>query len=246
MKRFLKLYGIEQKLCIRSMDSVIFGVVMPVGILVLISLIAGSKMTGDGGYTFLQSAFGSLCAVGICACAFMGLPLTIADYRDKKILKHFFVTPCSPMTFLGAIMLSNTVITIVSALLVSAVAVIFFHYAMMGNMLIFIGTWILTLVSMFSIGICIASVCGNVKTANVVTSLVYFPMLFLSGATIPFEIFPKGLQTVAQVLPLSQAIRLMKAASCGNSLEYANLIVVELLVITAVCTVISVKTFKWE
>lgn len=101
MKRFLSLYSIEQKLALRSCDMLIFGVFMPVGILVLISVIAGSKMAGEG-YTYLEGSFASLIAVGVCAMAFMGIPLTIADYRDKKILKHFFATPCSPAVLLLA------------------------------------------------------------------------------------------------------------------------------------------------
>lgn len=104
MKRFLKLYITEQKLALRSADLLIFGVIMPVGILVLINMIAGQKQAVEG-VTYLQSSFASLITVGICAAAFMGLPLTVADYRDKKILKHFFTTPCSPMWILGSVML---------------------------------------------------------------------------------------------------------------------------------------------
>ena len=96
MKRFLKLYLIEQKLALRSGDMLLFGVAMPVGVMILINMIAGQKQAGEG-FTYLESSFASLIAVGICAAAFMGLPLTIADYRDKKILKHFFTTPCSPL-----------------------------------------------------------------------------------------------------------------------------------------------------
>lgn len=71
---------------------------MPVGIYVLISLIAGDKMYGPT--SLMDSSYASLITAGICATAFMGIPLTIANYRDKKILKHFFVTPASPMLLL--------------------------------------------------------------------------------------------------------------------------------------------------
>ena len=54
MRRFLKLYTVEQKLAFRSIDSIIFGVIMPIGILFLISIIAGGKMAGDSGYTYLE------------------------------------------------------------------------------------------------------------------------------------------------------------------------------------------------
>lgn len=245
MKRFFKLYMIEQKLALRSGDMLLFGLAMPVGIMVLITMIAGSKMAGDG-YTYLESSFASLIAVGICAAAFMGIPLTIADYRDKKILKHFFTTPCSPVWILGSDVLCGAVTAALSAVSVSLVSVIFLGYEMRGNIWAFMGAWILTLVSMFSIGLLMASLCRTIKSVNMVTSLVYFPMLFLSGATIPYELFPTGLQKVADILPLTQGIKLMKAVSMGREMDSVWKIVILLVAITLVCSVISVKTFRWE
>lgn len=245
MKRFLKVYLIELRQGFRGGDTILFGVAMPVGILVLIALIAGGKMTSDG-YTYLESAFASLIAVGICACGFMGLPLTLADYRDKKILKHYFTTPCSPLWLMGAVVCCAATSAVLSAAAVAVVSVVAFGYTMHGNVLAFVGAWFVTLLSIFSIGLMIASVCRTVKMANTVTSLVYFPMLFLSGATIPFELFPEGLQKAASVLPLTQGIKLMKAVSMGQSVDSVAWIVALLLGITVVCSAISVKMFRWE
>ena len=100
MKRFLTFLKVEGKLSLRCPDGIIFGIGMPVGVLLLIAVVAGSQSAGGADYSFLQSAFASLLTVGICATAFMGLPLTIADYRDKKILKHFFATPIRPFMIL--------------------------------------------------------------------------------------------------------------------------------------------------
>lgn len=245
MKRFLKLYLIEQKLGLRSGDMLLFGVAMPVGIMILINMIAGSKQAGEG-FTYLDSSFASLIAVGICAAAFMAIPLTIAEYRDKKILKHFFTTPCSPMWILGSDLLCAGGTALLSAISVALVSVVFLGYKMQGNILAFMGSWLLTLLSMFSIGLLMASLCRTVKSVNAVTTLVYFPMLFLSGATIPYELFPSGLQKVADVLPLTQGIKLMKAVSMGAEIENIWKTVALLLVITLICTVVSVKTFRWE
>lgn len=245
MKRFWKLYLIEQKLSLRSGDMLLFGIAMPVGIMILITMIAGNKMAGEG-YTYLESSFASLIAVGICASAFMGIPLTIVDYRDKKILKHFFTTPCSPVWILGSDVLCGAGTAMLSAISVSLVSVVFLGYEMRGNIWAFIGAWFLTLASMFSIGLLMASLCRTVKSVNAVTSLVYFPMLFLSGATIPYEVFPTGLQKAANVLPLTQGIKLMKAVSMGLKMDSIWKIVVLLVGITLVCGAISVKTFRWE
>lgn len=246
MKRFLKMYSIEQKLGFRSGDSFIFGICMPVGVLILIAMIAGSKAAGSGGYTYLDSAYPSLIAVGICACAFMGLPLTIADYRDKKILKHFFATPCSPVWILGVIVVCNIVTALISAIAVTAVAVLAFGYRMAGNPAAFLGAWVLTMTAMFSIGMLLAGLCRTVRTANAVTSLVYFPMLFLSGATIPYELFPEGMQKAASVLPLTQGIKLMKHLSMGTDTPDIGWIILLLILITVICSIISVKIFRWE
>lgn len=245
MKRFLKLYIIEQKLALRSADMLIFGVAMPVGILILINMIAGQKEAAEG-FTYLESSFASLIAVGICAAAFMGIPLTIADYRDKKILKHFFTTPCSPVWILGSDMLCAGVAALLSAVSVALVSVVFFGYEMKGNVLLFMVSWLLTLVSMFSIGLLMASLCRTIKSVNAVTSLVYFPMLFLSGATIPYELFPSGLQKVANVLPLTQGIKLMKSVSVGAEPENVWGIALLLAGIAVICSAISVKAFRWE
>ena len=244
MKRFLRLYEIEQKLFFRSADVFIFNLCMPVVTLIMIALIGGNKSAGEN-MTYLQSAFASLICVGICCSAFMSIPIVMVDYRDKKILKSFYCSPCSPAWLLGADTLCSGVMSIISAILVAAVAIIGFGYRMEGNVLAFIGAWFLTMISMFSIGLMIASVCKTAKTMNVVASLVYFPMLLFSGATIPYELFPKGLQHIADFLPLSQGIQLMKAISTGNSVEDIYGIIV-LVAITVVCTAISLKTFRWE
>ena len=245
MKRFFRLYQIEQKLALRSGDMLLFGVAMPVGIMILITMIAGSRMAGDG-YTYLESSFASLIAVGICASAFMGIPLTIAEYRDKKILKHFFTTPCSPMWILGSDVLCGAGTALLSALSVTLVSVIFLGYRMRGNWGMFLAAWFLTLISMFSIGLLMASLCRTIKSVNMVTTFVYFPMLFLSGATIPYELFPSGLRKVADVLPLTQGIKLMKAVSLGMEMEAVWKIAALLVGITLLCSVISVRSFRWE
>lgn len=133
-----------------------------------------------------------------------------------------------------------------SAMSVAFVSVVFLGYEMKGNVLAFMGSWLLTLVSMFSIGLLMASLCRTIKSVNAVTTLVYFPMLFLSGATIPYELFPSGLQKIVNVLPLTQGIKLMKAVSMGMELENIWRIVVLLVGITVICTSISVKVFRWE
>lgn len=247
MRKFLKLLKIEGLLGLRCPDSIFFGVCMPVGIIVLIGIVSGSKPAFNGAdYTLLESSFGALITVGICATAFMGIPLTIADYRDKKILKHFFVTPVSPTVLLLVQGVINMILSIVSAVLIYGVVELFFGYEMRGSKIGFILSYFLVMISMYSIGMLMASICKSIKIANIVCSIVYFPMLLLSGATIPYEIFPKALQYIANVLPLTQGIKLLKGFSLGLSQQSLSLPIIVMVVWSVVGIIVSIKTFIWE
>ena len=116
----------------------------------------------------------------------------MVDYRDKKILKRLYCSPASPARLLAADTLCSFVMSVISAILVAAAAVIVFGYRMEGSPIVFAGAWLLTLISMFSIGLLTAALCRTTKSLNVATSILYFPMLFFSGATIPYELFPEG------------------------------------------------------
>ena len=175
----------------------------------------------------------------------MSIPITIVDYRSQGVLKRMYCSSCSPARLLVCDTIASGIMAIISTLILSLVAVIFFGYRMSGNVFIYIGLWFLTMISMFSIGLTVASLCRTTKSMNISTSLLYFPMLLFSGATIPAEIFPKGLRFFADILPLGVGINLLKSASVG---QYENILlpIIILSVITAICTLIAVKFFKWE
>ena len=246
MKRFLRLYKIEQKLFFRSGDVFVFNLCMPVAVLLIIGFIAGGKAAGDSGMNYLQSAFASLTSVGICCSAFMSIPIVLVDYRDKKILKHFYCSPCSPARIMLADVICSAVMAMLSAVLVGAVAFLVLGYRMEGSLPAFIGAWFLTMISMFSIGLLVASLCKTSRSMSVATTILYFPMLLFSGATIPYELFPKGVQLVADMMPLGMGIRLMKAAGMGTAVESVLLQIIILILIAVVCSLVAVKTFRWE
>lgn len=243
--KFFNMYKVEQRLFFRSPDVIIFNLAMPSITFLIISLIAGNKAAGNQGLTFLQSSYAALSTVGICCSAFMSIPITIVDYRSQGVLKRMYCSPCSPARLLVCDTISSGIMAIISTLILTLIAIIFFGYTMAGNVMIYIGLWFLTMISMFSIGLTVASLCRTTKSMNIVTSLLYFPMLLFSGATIPAEIFPKGLRFFADILPLGVGINLLKSASIG---QYENIMlpIIILSAITAICTFIAVKFFKWE
>lgn len=243
--RFLRMYRVEQKLFLRSPDVIVFNLAMPLVAFILITVITRNKNAADSGLTFLQSSYVALSTVGICCSAFMSIPISIVGYRFQGVLKRMYCSPCSPARLLACDTLASGVTAAISTILLTVAAVVFFGYRMSGNVLAYIGCWLLTMMSMFSIGLMVASLCKTVGSMNVVTSLLYFPMLLLSGATIPAEVFPKGLKIVSGVMPLGVGINLLKSVSMGNY-DKIGIPILTLAVITIICSIISVKAFRWE
>lgn len=234
--RFLKMYKVEQKLFLRSPDVIIFNLLMPVVALVIIAMVAKS---------YIASSYVALSTVGICCSAFMSIPIMLVDYRSQGVLRRMYCSPCSPARLLACDTIASGVMAAISTIILTLVSTIVFGYRMEGNVLLYIGMWLLTTISMFSIGLMIASLCRTSKSMNVVTTVVYFPMLLFSGATIPAELFPKGLRVFSDILPLGVGINALKEVSMG---QYDNLLIPSmiLLAITLVCGTIALVTFRWE
>lgn len=247
MKSFNAMLKTELKLSLRSMDMFIFAICVPLVVLVILGIIYGNKPAFEGAaYTFLEQSFGALATISICAGGVMGLPLVVSDYRSRNILKRYKVTPVSPSLILFVQVAIYTIYAVFSLLLLLLVASCFFGYQFRGSFLSFLGGYVLVLVSMFSIGMMVGGVAPNTKMAGVIASILYFPMLIFSGATLPYEVMPAALQKVVDILPLTQGIKLLKTASLGlenNSILIPALV---MLVIAAVCTGVSLKFFKWE
>ncbi|MCY3850076.1 MAG: ABC transporter permease [Acidimicrobiaceae bacterium] len=103
----------------------------------------------------------------------------------------------------------------------------------------------LSLLSTFSIGFLIAAWAPNERAATMIANLFYFPMIFLSGATIPLEMFPDSLQTAAKLLPLTWAIKLLRATWI-ESVDLNRTGVFVLVATLLVCSTLAVRFFRWD
>lgn len=247
MKTFKTLLKIELRLSLRGMDMFIFAICMPLVVLFILGLIYGNAPASPGApYTFLQQSFSALSCIAICAGGVMGLPLVISDYRSKKILKRFQVTPISPALILVVQAAIYTIYSLASLLILYLVAAVFFGYRFGGSLPQFAGSYLLVMLSIFSIGMMVGGIAPDTKTAGAVASILYFPMLIFSGATLPYEVMPNALRQIADLMPLTQGIKLLKATSLGLPAETAALPLAVMIILAIICISISLRYFKWE
>ena len=247
MKTFRTMLKNEMKLSLRDMNMVIFAICIPLVVLILLGVIYGNKPASPSAeYTFLEQSFGALTTIAVCAGGVMGLPLVVSDYRNKKILKRFKVTPVSPGMILAVQVAIYTIYSVASLILLSIVSAVFWGFRMEGSIVAFLGSYLLVMLSIFSIGMMVGGISPNSQTASVIASLLYLPMLIFSGATLPYEVMPEAMQKVVGILPLTQGIKLLKATSLGLPIESAFVPMIVMAVLAVICIGVSLCFFKWE
>lgn len=129
MRTFKTMLKNEMKLSLRDMNMVIFAICIPLVVLIILGVIYGNKPAYDGAaYTFLEQSFGALTTIAVCAGGVMGLPLVVSDYRNRKILKRFKVTPVSPAMILAVQVVIYTIYSVASLILLYIVSTLFLDF----------------------------------------------------------------------------------------------------------------------
>src|SRR6185436_5461161 len=97
-------------------------------------------------------------------------------------------TPAKPVGFLVAQLIVNGLLCVAGiGLLILFGATVYGLHAP-EHPWAFAGLVLLSGAAMFGIGMLIASVARSEQTALVIANVIYFPMIFLTGATIPLEL----------------------------------------------------------
>ncbi len=238
LRGFGTLFAVEAKVVLRGIDMLLFGVFFPLAIMLLVGSISGRSA--------VPSAFAGIACVGLCASGLMGIPLTFASYRHESILRRFRVTPVSPATLLLAVALTQVLFAWVSAAGVYLVARLAFGMEIAGSPARCLATFLFVQVSIYSLGFLIASLAPDMKKANLACTVAYFPMLFLSGATVPYDALPRGVTLFADYFPLTQGITLLRDAVLAVPASGGSGSILALAAIAVVSYAVSFATFRWE
>ena len=232
---------------LRFFPTVFFSLAFPVIMLAIFGSIFGNEpvdvFDGLGTVDLTVPAYMGMV---IAVTGLMSLPLTMAEYRDKGVLRRLLVTPASPMTLLLAQFVVNMALTVMGLVLLVLVGAIFFDLHMAANWAAFVPLLLLVMVSTFSIGFLIASWAPNERTASTIAFLVYFPVIFLSGATYPLELMPEAIQTIAKAVPLTWGIDLLQGAWIESADAKWALGIGILAGTTVVCSALSTRFFRWD
>ena len=245
MKSQFQWLSIEFKCYLRNFPAMFFSLVFPPLRLIIFGESYGSKPMYNGLNVIDISVPAYICMI-ICITGIMSLPVTLATYRERKILKRFKATPTTPTHIIGGQLFVNLVVAILGAFLLILTAKVRYGFKFSGNILLVCLAFLLNALCCFAIGFAIASFANDSKSSYAISNVVYFPMIFISGATIPLEIMSDSIRTIAKFLPATYGVEIMKAAWNDGSLSGHGKAIAILAVVTVVFSALSAAFFKWD
>jgi imidazolonepropionase-like amidohydrolase/ABC-type multidrug transport system permease subunit len=185
--------------------------------------------------------------IGILGSGFFGAGMRAVQERETNILRRFKVAPISAAPIIVASLVSGLVnfLPVVAFYLILSCA--YYKMPWPHNMLSLFVFVSIGIVAFRAAGMIVASVVNSAQEAQLVTQILYLPMLFLSGATIPVSVMPGWIQIVANFLPATYLYQGIESILIGGaSIAATRSAVVGLLITLAVSLFVGVKLFRWE
>ncbi|MDW7759888.1 MAG: ABC transporter permease [Acidobacteriota bacterium] len=247
MRGFLKLAWVEMKLYLRQPEAFFFTLVFPLLLLFLFGGIYGNKPNPFfGGRGTVDVSTPAYMAMIIGSTGLLSIAVVVSGYREKGILRRYRATPLRPAAVIAAQIIVHFAMTLVGAGLLIVAARIVFNLQFSGRAGSVFLAFTLSCLSFFAAGFLLAGLARTSRVANILGLVIFFPNLFLSGATFPKEMFPPVVRTINKALPMTHVVTLLQGLWFGNPWS-RHLVEVGVLVgILIVGVFVSAKFFRWE
>jgi imidazolonepropionase-like amidohydrolase len=167
--------------------------------------------------------------------------------REENILRRYKVMPITPVPLLAASIVTGVILYVPSVALMLFLAHQMYGMPMPPNLFSLFIFVCLAAAAFRALGLIVAAVVNSMQESNIITQIIYMPMLFLSGATIPLGFMPEWLQVVAQFIPTTYLVTgiagiLQRGEPITQNLKPVGALLVTMLVALFIAT----KLFRWE
>lgn len=244
MRPFATLSRVEFALLMREPAAVLFTLGLPVVLLVLSGGNGNRPDPALGGAGLIDILVPGFLVYVMATSALMAMPETLADYRDRGILRRLRVSPLKPWQIIGAHATTHLAMIAVGLVLLVTVGGLAFDLRPPAGL----GAAVLAVAaaasSVLATGFLLGSLLPTVRTTQAVAAGLYFPAIFISGAVYPRQAQPEFAQRIGDFLPLTYAVEAVKQAWTTGTVHWAAMGI--LAGVAVVAAAVALRTFRWE
>jgi ABC-2 type transport system permease protein len=246
MSTLFKLTWVEIKLFLREPITVIFTLALPLIFLFVMGGVFGNTpkpeiYRGVGAMNYYMPSYFGLIMMAIGTVA---LPVHLAGYRERGILRRFRASSFSVWAVLGSQLLVSFAITIVGCILVTILGKLVYSPDWPVNPGLLILAFLLGTICFTCFGFFLGAVLPSTRSAQGVGMLLFFIMMILGGAGPPPEVMTRVMQIIGEITPLHWVIYMLQNPWLGFEWHTnASLIVAGITVVSAG---LAARFFRWE
>jgi ABC-type multidrug transport system permease subunit len=241
LRNFASLTRMRIQLTLRNKMFFFFSAVFPLS---MFFLYAGVFAKGQP--RLVSYFLGPVIAFNVMG-SFWGLSVALVTFREQGILRRFHIAPVSAADMLASSVLANFVLTLPTVCLELFLARAIYHVPAFGNLVSLAVFVVVGTVSFASLGLVVASVTNTMQETQVINQLIWLPLIFLSGATLPVPYLPKVAQGAALFLPATYLVSGLQSALYSSLPVWKLFVQLSSLFVWAALTFfVAVQLFRWE
>jgi ABC-2 type transport system permease protein len=195
-----------------------------------------------GGRRWLDLFAPSLLVITTATLGIQTLPIRLATYREKGVLRRLSTTPAHPARLLIAQLVIYALTAVVGLIVLLATGSLAFGIPLPGNIIGYAVAFAVGMAALFAVGLLLASFAPSSRTATAIAIPLFFAVMLLGGVYLPRYLLPELLVRIGEFTP--PGVQGLQDAWMGGT--PALLPLAALLAITFVAGAIAVRIFRWE
>lgn len=245
MRALGELTWVEVKLFAREPLTVLFVLVLPLIVLYILNGVFGNDATpevygGVGPIDFYTPAY---VALVVATVGVLSMPVHLAGYREHGVLRRFRASAMPTATLVTAHVTVAFGMSVVGAVLLTVLSAVGYEGALPDDWLGVVAGFVLVTAAFAALGALLGVAIPTARAAQGLGVLLFFVFLMLGGAGPPVEVLPDAMRTLADVVPLTYAGRVLRGPWLGDGWDAAAATVMAvLLVVCAALTAWRLRT----
>ncbi|MBP2704630.1 ABC transporter permease [Microbispora sp. RL4-1S] len=203
--RLAKLAAVETRLFLREPITLFFAILLPVSLLLALGGSIPAFRVPDpefGGQRVVDVQLpGTMVMLSVVTLALSTLPVVLAVYRERGVLRRMSTTPVRPAALLAAQLAVNVVVAVLAAALTLGLGHLVLGVPAPGAPVAFAAVFALGCLALFALGLVLAAVAPGSRAAQGLGAAVVFPLLFLGGVWLPRALMPEVLRRISDFTP---------------------------------------------
>lgn len=229
-----RLIRAELRLTVRDPMTMFFVFAFPVVTMLIIGGSFGrSPDDSFGGTDPAHWYVASYLTVVIAAAGLVMLPVHIASYRERGVLRRFAAAGFSRWSFAAAQMVAGLVAIAVAGAVLLAVAAPVYGVPTPHSWWRLLAALAAGSVAFVSIGVLLGTLLPSARSAQAVGLLLFFPSFLLGAGGPPPAVMGSALRAIAGPLPLTLVTKAVRAPWLGIDNATGDLVIVIALAVVA-------------